>query len=314
MAKHKSTAAIWLEYLPAAGLLFTLRVVPRPLAVRIAALVLNSLTALVPKLKKAGRENLALAFPEKPEAERRALLDGVFTSLARVLVAVAHFPTLTRANVANWISYEGLEHYTAAKSRGKGILVATAHLGNWELSAFAHALLTEPMYVMVRPLDNWKIDALVEDLRTRSGNTVIGKRDGARTVLRALKANHAVGMLIDQNTSLNEGVFVNFFNRPACANSGFVKLAHHSGAPVIPGFALWHAELGRYVLRFYPEIPMSGDATEDTQRIHSFFEEVIRRYPEQWMWIHRRWKTQPLKHSPDVSDEPLADHPAPERR
>jgi KDO2-lipid IV(A) lauroyltransferase len=149
------------------------------------------------------------------------------------------------------------------------------------------------MHVMVRPLDNPLIDALVERRRALSGNHLIYKKDAARNVLKALRANEAVGILIDQNAAAAEGVFVDFFGKKACANAAFVKFAYHSGAPVIPGFAFWEAEKKRYTLRFYPEIPMSGEVTEDTQRIHTFLEQVIRQYPDQWMWIHRRWKTRP---------------------
>jgi KDO2-lipid IV(A) lauroyltransferase len=218
--------------------------------------------------------------------------------LARLLVAMAHFPTFTRANISEWIGYEGLENYLSAKKEGRGVLVATAHLGNWELSAFSHAFMTEPMNVMVRALDNPLIDELVESYRIRSGNRLIYKKDAARSVLKALRHNEAVGILIDQNTSAAEGVFVNFFGKAACAGTAFVKFAHHSGAIVIPGFAFWDEQSGRYILRFYPRIEMTGDAVQDTQRIHSKFEEIIREYPDQWMWIHRRWKTRPQGEAP----------------
>jgi KDO2-lipid IV(A) lauroyltransferase len=149
------------------------------------------------------------------------------------------------------------------------------------------------MNVMVRPLDNRLIDRLVEDRRTLSGNRLIFKRDAARAVLKALKNNEAVGVLIDQNTSESEGVFVDFFGKPACAGVGFVKLAYRSQAQVVPGFALWDHEKKRYVLRFFPAIELTGDERSDTQRIHSLLERTIRQYPDQWMWIHRRWKTRP---------------------
>jgi KDO2-lipid IV(A) lauroyltransferase len=149
------------------------------------------------------------------------------------------------------------------------------------------------MNIVVRPLDNPRVDVLVERYRALSGNHIIQKKDAARGILRALKAGEAVGILIDQNSTLDQGVFVDFFGKKACAGSAFVKLAHHSGAAVVPGFALWSKEEQRYILRFYPEIPMSGDVQEDTQRVHAQLESVIRAYPDQWLWIHRRWKTRP---------------------
>lgn len=138
----------------------------------------------------------------------------------------------------------------------------------------------------------------MERRRQASGNRLIYKRDGARAVIKALRNNEAVGILIDQNTSSAEGVFIDFFGKRACAGTAFTKLAQHSGAVVIPGFAFWDKEERRYVLRFYPRLEMSGDVCSDTQRIHSFFEKVIREYPDQWMWIHRRWKTRPPEEPP----------------
>jgi KDO2-lipid IV(A) lauroyltransferase len=217
----------------------------------------------------------------------------MWSSLGRSLAVFARLPTLNRQNIHQWIRYEGLEHYTEAKRHGRGVLFATAHLGNWELSAFAHALMTEPMNIVVRPLDNPRLDDFVEKRRTLSGNTVIGKHDAARSILRALRRNEPVGILVDQNVMAPEGVFVNMFGVPACAASGFARIAAHSGAPVIPGFALWSEEERRYVLRFYPPVEISGDVGCDSQRIQSAVERAIREHPGQWLWIHRRWKTRP---------------------
>ncbi len=231
--------------------------------------------------------------PDLNPRERSRVVNGVFESISRMLVALAQFPLIDASNVSQWIGYEGFEHYTKAKQAGRGVLIVTAHLGNWELSAFAHALMTEPMHVMVRPLDNPLVDRLVQHRRTLSGNGLINKRDAARTVMKALRNNDAVGILIDQNTAAHEGVFVDFFGKLACAGSGFAKLAYRSQAPVIPGFALWDKNRNRYVLRFYPQVELTGDIQADTQRLHSILEAIIRQHPDQWMWIHRRWKTRP---------------------
>lgn len=242
-----------------------------------------------PRYRRIARENLLRAGYANPEP----IIEGVYGSIARIVSSVAAMPRITRENVGEWIRYDGLENFTNAMARGKGVLVATAHLGNWELSAFTHAIMTGPMHIVVRPLDNPHLDAFVEKRRTLTGNIVIQKKDGARGILRALQSGSAVGILIDQNASREEGVFVDFFRRKACANAAFVKFAHRTGAPVIPGFALWNKAEGRYVLHFYPEIPMTGDVQTDTQRVHSFLESVIREHPDQWLWIHRRWKTRP---------------------
>lgn len=273
--------------------MFGLRRLPIEPANLLALGATRILDLVVPKLRRVAGINLAFAFPELSPQERDRLADGVFQNIARLLLAFARFPDLNAANIGDWISYEGLEHYSRAKEAGRGVLVLTGHLGNWELSAFAHALMTEPMNVMVRPLDNPLIDELVEKRRALSGNSLIYKGDAARSVIKALRCNQAVGILADQNTSPAEGVFVKFFGKAASAGSAFVRLAYRTGAAVIPGFALWNQSTERYVLRFYPPIELSGDECADTQRIHSMLEEVIRENPDQWMWIHRRWKTRP---------------------
>jgi KDO2-lipid IV(A) lauroyltransferase len=249
----------------------------------------------VPRLRRIALRNLELA----GFAERDRIADGVFLSVGRIMASVAKFPTITRENVHEWIRYNGLENFTSAQAKGRGVLVATAHLGNWELSAFTHALMTAPMHIVVRPLDNPRLDAFVEKRRALSGNHIIRKKEAAREILRALGAGDAVGILIDQNTAPAEGVFIDFFGRKACAGTAFVKFAHHTGAAVVPGYALWSEDEKRYILRFDPEIEMTSDVQDDTQRVHAALERVIRAHPDQWLWIHRRWKSRP------TGDDPL---------
>ena len=276
-----------LEYLAVRLVVASLEYTPRPVARFLARLYTALLDVGIPRLRRAALANLKLTgYPAE-------FTDRAFRSIADVAVAVAKFPSITRENVNEWIRYDGFEYFEEAKRRGKGVLFATAHLGNWELSAYAHALMAEPMSVVVRPLDNPRIDALVEKRRAMSGNTILGKRDFARSILKALARNEAVGILVDQNVGLNEGDFVQFFGMPACVSLTFAKLAARSGATVIPGFAVWNAKERRYVLKFYRPVEISGDALVDTQRIQSAVERAIREYPDQWLWVHRRWKTRP---------------------
>jgi Kdo2-lipid IVA lauroyltransferase/acyltransferase len=298
MNADKNPLRSWIECLLALGVVKSLEWAPTPLAHRLARLWCRLLDLVLPRLRRVALRNLSLALPELDGAARQTIVDGVFTSIARLLVCFAKFPSIRRANLDRWIRLEGGEHFETARRAGHGVLFATAHLGNWELSAFAHALLADPMYIVVRPLDNPHIDALVERRRTLSGNHLIGKKDFARGILKALAANQAAGILIDQNASPNDGVFVDFFGLQACAGTGFAKLAAHSGAAVIPGFALWSKEERRYILRFYPPVPITGDAARDTQTLQSILEGIIRQYPDQWLWIHRRWKTRPAGHPP----------------
>jgi KDO2-lipid IV(A) lauroyltransferase len=271
----------------------SLAATPMPVAHWLSRRYAGLLDFAIPRLRRIADRNLTLAYPGKDAAWRSKIVDGVFDSIARLLVSFARFPRITKANVSEWIRYEGLAHYERAKARGKGVLFATAHLGNWELSAYAHALLTEPMNVVVRPLDNPVIDEMVEKRRAMSGNVLLSKRDFARSILHALRKNEPVGILVDQNSSTENGAFVPFFGIDACANLTFAKLAARSGAAVIPGFAVWSAEERRYVLRFYPAVEITGDAVADTCRIQHAIELAIREAPEQWLWIHRRWKTRP---------------------
>jgi KDO2-lipid IV(A) lauroyltransferase len=281
------------EFGAALVVLKTLEWAPLGLANSLAQFYVRLLDAALPRLRRVAYRNLALAMPELAEAERKEIVDGVFRSIARVLVGFAKFPAIARGNVKEWIRCEGLEHVQAALRQSHGVLFATAHFGNWELSAYAYALLAEPMDVVVRPLDNAFIDAMVERRRGLSGNRAIGKQAYARAILKALAANRAVGILVDQNSAADAGVFVDFFGVKACAGLGFAKLAARSGAAVIPGFAIWEEAEKRYVLRFRPPVPITGDAALDTQAIQAELERAIREHPDQWLWIHRRWKTRP---------------------
>ncbi len=266
---------------------------PRPVADTVGLACARLLDLALPRLRKVADQNLTFAWPEKDAAWRKRTIDGVYASIGRMIVTFSRFPRIDRSNIGEWIRYEGFEHYECAKARGQGVLFATAHLGNWELSAFAHALLTEPMNVVVRPLDNPLVDAMVESRRALSGNILLSKRDFARSILQALRKNEPVGILVDQNASAENGTFVPFFGTLASCNLTFARLAARSGAAVIPGFAVWNASERRYVLRFYPEIEMTGEPVEDTRRIQAAIEAAIRETPDQWLWIHRRWKTRP---------------------
>jgi KDO2-lipid IV(A) lauroyltransferase len=275
------------EYIAVRALLGALRLLPYRAATALARLCLRAFGS---RFRPVAERNLAMALPE---ADRDALIEGCFQSLARLLALLPRFSSIDRSNVGQWIRYEGFEHFERAKKEGKGVLFATAHLGNWEFSAFAHALMAEPMTIVVRPLDNPLLDALATRYRTMSGNHVLSRSDYARPMLQVLKANKALGILIDQNVTADRGIFIDFFGVKACVDAGFARLAAHTGAAVIPGYALWSELEGKYILRFDPPVPVSGDALEDTQRIQTALEQAIRLHPEQWLWIHRRWKTRP---------------------
>ena len=208
-------------------------------------------------------------------------------------------PRYTAENTRRWIRTEGLEHYLAAKSRGRGVLVLTGHLGGWELSSFYHSLMGHPMGMVIRRLDNRPLDEYVNSIRCLHGNRVLNKDDYARGLLTAMRAGETVGILMDTNMTPPQGVFVRFFGIMACTASGLARVALKTGAAVVPGFLLWEAARQQYVLHFGPELVFanSGDREADilaaTQQCNDVLEAWIRRYPDQWLWIHRRWKTRP---------------------
>ena len=293
MARPRSRFRNFLEYAIARFAVATLRFTPRPLSEALGRRYVALLDRGIPRLRQAGLGNLEQALPELTAEQRARTIDGVFASVGRTLVAFAKFPQIDRKTVNQWIRYEGIEHLDRAHARGKGVLFATAHLGNWELSAFAHALLSRPMHVLVRPLDNPLLENYVERRRALSGNTIVAKKNFLRPVLQALARNEAVGILVDHNALAEEGLFVNFFGIPACTSPAFAKLAAHSGAAVVPGYAFWSPVDQQYILRFHPELEITGDTERDTQTVQRAVEDAVRAHPDQWLWIHRRWKTRP---------------------
>jgi len=288
-----------LEYVPAWTIIKILGILPRPLA-RAAAIALAQLIYLLHfRLRHVGMRNLALAFPEKTKRERARILRGEFTSLGRQLAEVCHFPKYTLENVGQVITYEGFENYERARARGKGVLFLTAHFGGWELSAFAHSLHGHPLHVVMRPLDNIYLDRLMHEYRTMHGNTTVDKDDFVRGLLGAMKKGETVGILMDTNMTPPQGIFVDYFKIPACTASGLARIALRTDAAVVPGFTIWDPVLRKYRLHFDPAVELvrtgndETDIAANTQLFTKIIEDYVRRYPDQWLWVHRRWKTRP---------------------
>jgi len=277
----------------------TLGWMPRSLARACAGLLTAGVYRAFGRLRRVGRRNLELAFPELTAAERERILRGVYRSLGRQLVEFCRMTRYTPENTRDWIATEGLQNYLAAQDRGKGVLIVTGHLGAWELSSFYHSLMGHPMGMVIRRLDNRRLDAYVNGIRCLHGNRVLHKDDFARGLLTAMRAGDTVGILMDTNMTPPQGVFVEYFGRPACTASGLARVALKTGAAVLPGFMLWEQAQGRYVLHFGPELQFvrTGNAEADivaaTQVCAAATEDWVRRYPDQWLWIHRRWKTRP---------------------
>ena len=286
-----------LEYALTWPVIKGLGLLPRPAARAVAQALGWLLWLVTPRLRAVAHRNLTLAMPELSAAERANIVRGVYRSLARQIAEVAFLPRLTPQNISEVVTYDGFENYAQAVAQGRGVLFLTGHLGAWELSAFAHALCGHPLFILIRALDNPYLNELVNHYRTMSGNKIIEKRDFLRGILGALKENQAVGILADQNSSMTEGVMVDFFGLPACTAAGLARIALKTGAAVVPGFTLWHGD--KYHLRFDPALTLvstgdpDADAVANTQLFTKVIEEYVRRYPDQWLWIHRRWKTRP---------------------
>jgi Kdo2-lipid IVA lauroyltransferase/acyltransferase len=288
-----------LQYALAWILIKLIGALPRPLARAAGITLAGWVYVLHGRLRRVGRINLELAFPEKSRRERARILRGVFVSFGRQAAEVCLLPQYTRENVGEVVVYDGFQNFECALKRGKGVLFLTGHLGGWELSAFVHSLYGHPLHVVMRPLDNIHLDRLVRQYRTMHGNTMVEKDDFVRGLLAAVKAGETVGILMDTNMTPPQGVFVDFFGIPACTASGLARIALRTDAAVVPGFTIWDASLGKYRLRFDPAVPLvrsgddDADAVANTARFTHIIEEYVRQYPDQWLWVHRRWKTRP---------------------
>ena len=303
----------WLEYSVVWLVVQGLGLLPRSLARSCAVVAMRSFYALLPRLRKTAELNLRIGFPDWNNAQRKAVIRGMLRNLGWMAAEFARFPSYTRENIEQVVLLDGHENFLEGHRRGKGVLYLTGHIGAWELSSFAHALYGYPLHYMARPIENRQIDALVNKYRCLSGNRPIFKNESARVTLKVLKEAGTIGILADQNTMPQEAVFVDFFGKTASTTSGIARLALHTDAAVVPGYAVWDEGLGKYRLRFEPpvELVRSGDAERDilenTQKFTKVLEDIIRKYPEQWVWVHGRWNTRPSG-EPPVYDFREAEH------
>lgn len=288
-----------LEFAAAWPFIKILGILPRPLSRGLAIAIAQAVYLLHFKLRSVGMRNLEMVFPEKSLAERRRILRRVFTSLGRQLSELCQFPKYTKENVDEVVVYDGLENYEQAYARRKGVLFVTAHFGGWELSAFVHSLHGHPVNIVMRPMDNEYLDRMLQKQRTMHGNKVVPKDDFVRGLLAAMKCGETVGILMDTNMTPPQGVFVDFFGIPACTASGLARIALRTDAAVVPGFTIWDESLRKYRLRFDPALELirtgnlESDIVANTQMFTKVIEDYVRKYPDQWLWVHRRWKTRP---------------------
>jgi Kdo2-lipid IVA lauroyltransferase/acyltransferase len=288
-----------LEYAPVWLLANLMRLLPRPVVRAICISIALLIYAVHKRLRKVGMRNLDMAFPDRGVKEKKRILRGVFISLGRQLAEFTLFPRYTRENVSRTVIYEGFENFAAAQARGKGVLFLTAHLGGWEISSFVHSLHGHPMNIVVRPLDNPLLNALVERYRTLHGNRTFSKQDYARGLIKALRNGEIIGILMDTNMTPPQGAFVDFFSVPACTATGIARVALHTDAAVVPAFCVWDKTLKKYRLCFEPAMKLvrsgddEADALANTAMFTKEIERYVTKYPDQWLWVHRRWKTRP---------------------
>jgi KDO2-lipid IV(A) lauroyltransferase len=250
-------------------------------------------------LRKTAEVNLQIAFPECSESNRNEVVHRMVRNLAWMAAEFARFPKYSRENIEQLVILDGNENFLDGQRRGQGVLFLTGHIGAWELSSFAHALYGYPLYYMARPLDNTRIDAVVNGHRCLSGNKPIFKNESARVMLKVLKEAGTIGILADQNTMPNEAVFVDFFGKLASTSTGIARVALHTDAAVVPVYVVWDQKIQKYRLRFEPPVALlrTGDTERDvfanTQQFAKIIEGIIRQYPDQWLWVHGRWNTRP---------------------
>src|SRR5450755_3496752 len=287
----------WIEYAAAWIGVKSLGLLPRPAARFAGASFAAAAYALRAPLRRAAMFNLTLAFPDWSDAKRKRVIRRMIQQIGWMAAEFSQFPKYTRENIQKIVVVDGFENFDAARRRGKGVLFLTGHMSAWELSSFAHALYGYPLHFLVRPVGNRRVDALINGYRCLSGNRPIDKNKSARAILKVLGEAGTVGILMDHNTSLDEGVFVNFFGVPASTSSGLARLALRTDAAVVPGFLVWDSSRRKYRLRFEKAVELArtgdeeADVIENTQRFTRVIEEHVRQYPDQWLWVHKRWKT-----------------------
>jgi Kdo2-lipid IVA lauroyltransferase/acyltransferase len=297
--RERGALRTYVEYLIAWVILKGVGILPRRLALKIGQAVGRLAYLVLPHLRRNAETNLRLAFPELDQRDRENIERGVFRNLGRLLGEISQFPRYNGDNISSIVNYDGLENYLDAIAQRRGVILLTGHIGAWELSVYAHSIYGHPMSFLARRVDNPLVERLADSYRGRSGNRSIDKKKSAREVIKTLKSGGVVGILADLNSSREEGVFCDFFGVRACTTAGIATLALRTGAVVLPGYLVWDDRERIHRLHFEKPIETidTGNQREDvianTAQYAKVLESIIRRYPDQWLWIHRRWRTRP---------------------
>jgi KDO2-lipid IV(A) lauroyltransferase len=258
----------------------SLRAPPLPVALAMARGYLRLAGRIMPR-----RRGRAIRCLELAGYDSKLMEPAAIRSMARFYVAFARFPYLTRDRLSAWARIEGEEHYREAKARGRGVLVASGHLGHWELGAHVYALSGERLNLVTRTYPDEGYEALAARYRTLSGNRLIAQTGAAFEIAAALRRGETVSMLIDANVPPPGDMEVDFLGAKVRASAALARMAACTGAAVIPSFTLWSEERQCYTARAHPPFPIAGDAREDTRRLYALLESAVRRHPDQWFWI-----------------------------
>ena len=305
MPRKKSNLQTKLEYFAVRSLLGAVGLLPLKASMKFGKSAGKFAGSNFAKLQKTARKNLEIALPDLPRDEKQKIIAGTFESLGRQLGFVSHFKEFTPERVREFVEVVGKENFDEAHASGRGIIFFTGHFGSWEVFNLLPPAFGHTMNILVRRIDNPLVENYVDNLRTRLGCVTLDKMKSARTMFRVLENGEILGILADLNVQEREGVFVNFFGVPASTTTSIAKLALATNAVVLPAFAVWEEDKQKYVV--YLEPPVEYEKTENTdedienltQKITGVVEKYVKKYPEQWLWIHKRWNTRP-KGEPDL--------------
>jgi len=305
MTKKRSQLQNKSELFAVRSLLGVIGALPLETSMRFGKALGKSIASRFPKLQKTARRNLEIALPELSEAEKKRIVRGTFESLGRHLAFVSHFKKFKHEDIRNLIELVGREeNFDPEYAKGKGVLFFTGHFGSWEVYNLLAPAFGIGMNILVRRIDNVLVENYIETMRSRFGSVTLDKTKAARKMFRVLENGELLGMMADLNVQEKEGIFVDFFGVPASTTTSIAKLALKTGAAVLPAFAVWDEAKGKYVIYLEPRIEYekTDDAEADirnlTRNVTAVVEKFVRRYPEQWLWIHKRWNTRPKGEPP----------------
>jgi Kdo2-lipid IVA lauroyltransferase/acyltransferase len=300
MPKKRSKFQLKIEELAVRFFIGLIGLLPYKAALDFGKFLGRTVYRLFPRFAKTARRNLEIAYPEMSEAERRKIMRGTFESLGRHLGFISRMRKFELADIHRYVEVVGKkENFDPADASGRGILFITGHFGSWEVFNLLPPAFDHRINILVRRIDNDLVEKYVDSMRTRFGSVTLGKKEAPRQMYKLLERGETLGILADLNAQLHDGVFVDFFNVPASTTASVAKLALKTDAIIIPAFAVWEEEKQKYVVYLEPPLnyEKTGDTNKDiltvTREFTAVIERFVRQYPEQWLWIHKRWNTRP---------------------